>query len=114
EPSKTGARPGLDRPEWNPEEVGHLALRQAAPVRELDHVALALRQALERAVDPPRDERRLGPLRRAEVERGSVRNLRRRIGPIPRAIDDCVSCDRVQPRRTRAAFGAIRPRGAPE
>ena len=64
EPRERAPRPRLDRAERHVQELGDLALREAAPVGELDHGALVLRELLERAVHAPREPRRLGLLGR--------------------------------------------------
>ena len=53
EPRERASRPRLHRPEGYTERVGDLALREAAPVRELDHRPLVLGEDLERPVHLP-------------------------------------------------------------
>ena len=60
------------------EELRHLALRQAAPVGELDHLALSWLELFEGAVHAPRDVRVLGLLRRARLGETRARAARRR------------------------------------
>src|SRR5262249_19953874 len=67
EVAQAGARARLDGTERDVQVAGYLALRQAAVVRELDHLALVRPQALERAMDAPRRVRRLGALRRRRL-----------------------------------------------
>ncbi len=102
-----GARPGLHRSERDAQEVRDLALREPAPVRELDHVPLMRRKLLERAVDAPGRPARLGALGRAGVRGGRLRHLGRRLRAGAAAVDDRVARDRVEPGRDRAALGPV-------
>ncbi len=99
------ARARLHGTERNPERLGDLALREIAPVRERDHLALALRQRLERAVHPPLRPRLLGALVRAGLERRLVGRFGRRLVPGAAAIDDRVARDAVEPRRAGPRSG---------
>ena len=104
-PSSSARRRSADRvrvltvPSGMLRYVGDLALRQAAPVRQLDQRALLLRQFLERTVDAPRRPIRAPRLVRPGPRRGHVRAPRPR--PAPRApakaVDDRVARDGVEP-----------------
>src|SRR5436190_6143907 len=107
-------RARLHGPKRNSELVRDLALGEVAPVGEGDHLALALGQRLERAVDAPLHPRALGALVRAGVERRLVGRLRGRLMARAAAIDDRVARDAVQPRGAGPAFGLVRPCGAPD
>src|SRR4029077_2266515 len=97
------AGPGLDRPQRDAEELCDLALREAAPVRERQHLALSLRQLFQRAVDAPGDPALLGALAGAWVGRRLVRDVRRHVTPRARPVDDRVPGDRVEPGRAGPA-----------
>ena len=57
----------------------------------------------------------LGPLRRPGVGGGLVRRLRgERVDACPRAVDDRVAGNGVEPRRARAALGPIGACGPPD
>ena len=92
----------LTVPSGMPRNSATSTLREAAPVGERDHLALALRQLLERPVHAPRDPALLGAVGRAGFVRRLVRDLRRHIGARARAVDDRVAGDGVEPRRARA------------
>src|SRR5262249_1977806 len=78
------------------------------------HLALALRQCLEREVDAPLHPGPLGALVRAGVERRLFGRLRRRLVAGAAAVDNRVSSDSVEPRGAGPALGLVRPRGAPD
>src|SRR5207342_3771750 len=101
------ARPRLDRSEGDAEVRRDLGLRESAPVGELDHVALALRQVLQRAVDTPGDPVPLGEVGRAGLVRLGVGSLDGGLVTGAAAVDDRVPGDREEPRASRAALGAI-------
>ena len=86
----------------------------AAPVGELEDLALLVGQLLERAMDAPRDERRLGALGRAGLGRGEVGHLpagrlRRAVGRRSRCAPPC----RATARPGRARAGSSRPSARP-
>src|SRR5438094_5740954 len=111
---KRRARARLHGPERNSEFLGHLALREVAPVGERDHLALALGQRLECAVDTPLYPGAFGALVGPGLERGLVRRLGRRLVACAAAVDDRVARDAVQPRRARPAFRLVRARRPPD
>src|SRR5438105_15815206 len=104
---KRRARARLHGPERNSEFLGHLALREIAPVGERDHLALALGQRLERAVHAPLHPRAFGALVGTGLERRLVGRLGRRFVARTAPVDDRVARDAVQPRRTRTALGLV-------
>src|SRR5262249_4883922 len=114
QPCQRGARARLDRAQWNTKVLGHLTLREAAPVRERDHLVLPLRELLERAVDAPGDPILLGALGRAGAVARRLRYLGRRVDTGARAVDDRVSGDRVEPWRPGPALRLVRGGGAPD
>src|SRR5262249_56432290 len=107
-------RSRLDGPERNPQFLRDLALGEVAPVGEGDHLALALRQGLERAVDAPLDPRPLGTLVRAGLERGLLGRLRRRLVARSAAVDDCVPRPPVEPRSAGPPLRLLSPRPPPD
>ena len=88
----------LTVPSGMSQALGDLALRELAPVRELDHVPFVLRQLLDRAVDAPGEPRRLGALVRAGAGRRLVVEISTAgSGRAPGAVHDRVARDRVEP-----------------
>ena len=112
---EAASRSGLHRSEREVEVLRHLALRHAAPVRELDHFALARLELFEGAVHAPRDVRVLRLLRRARLVRRELGQLGVGSGPVAaQPVDDRVPGDRVEPAAGRAAFRPVRRGGAPD
>src|SRR5215831_13931076 len=114
QPCQRGPCSCLDRPQWNTKVLRHLGLGQSAPVRKLDHRAFVRRQLLQGAVDAPRGPARLGAVGRACVVRLLVGRLDRRLAPCPRAVDDRVPCDGVDPRAARTALRPVAVGSAPD
>ena len=77
ETRERASRSRLDRAERDLEPIGDLALREPAPVRELDDGPLVLGKHLERAVHAPRGPRGLGLVRRVGIAAGTVLELGR-------------------------------------
>ena len=96
------------------EPLGDLALREPAPVRELDHRPLVLGQDLERPVDAPRRPCGLGLVRRIGLAARAVLELGDRLGRAPEPVRDRVPRDRVEPGRAATARRVVRARGAPD
>src|SRR5438132_6504788 len=111
---KRRTRARLHGPERNSEFLGHFALREVAPVRERDHLALTFGQRFQRAVHAPLHPRAFGALVGPGLERRLVRCLGRRLVARAAPVDDRVARDAVQPRRTRAALGLVGAGGAPD
>ena len=99
------ARPRLHRAERKLEPLGDLALRELAPVGELDQASLVFGQRLEGAVDA-NDCHVAPPARRGRPQRGQVERLRRRLACL-RHRRDRVPRHRVHPRRAGAALGPV-------
>src|SRR5215472_15582087 len=100
--------------EGNPYERGDLALRQPAPVGELDQLALLVRQRLQRRVDAPGQPAELRLLVRSRLVRRLVRRLRRRLAARAATIGDAVPRDGEQPRRRRSALRTVGLRRPPD
>src|SRR2546423_15175959 len=91
-------RARLHGPERNSKLVRDLALREVAPVGEGDHLALALGQRLESAVDAPPHPRALGALVWAGFEHRLVGRLRWRLVDSAALHVVSVECRAVLPR----------------
>src|SRR5262249_24106676 len=111
EPGEAGAGAGLHGPERDLEKAGDLALRQLAPGGELEHLALAVRQLLERPVHAPGAPARLRALLRARLGRDRLRHLRPRPCAGTTAVGERVARDGVGAGRAGAALGIVRAGG---
>src|SRR5207248_6355308 len=65
-------------------------------------------------MDAPCDPALLRLIGRPRLRGGRIRDLGGRLGARPRAIDDGVPRDGVEPRRARAALGLVRGGRAPD
>ena len=96
--AQRGTRPRLDRAKGDVQEVGDLALRHAAPVRELDERSLLLGKDLECAMDAPRHPLGLGRVSRAGVRRHELGGIvDGRFAAPPEPVDDRVAGDGEDP-----------------
>src|SRR5438105_14786748 len=101
---ESAPRSRLHRSERDVEETRHLALREPAPVCELEYLPLALGKRLQRAVYAPRDIRRLRALGRPRRVPDHARWLHGQLGPRTRPGDAPVAAVRTHPTRSRPAL----------
>ena len=104
----------LDRAERDAEELGDLALREPAPVRELDDRSFVVGQDLERPMHLPGGPRRFGLVRRVGLPARPVHRLRHGLRCSTQSVGDRVARDGVEPRCTLAARGVVRSGRAPD
>src|SRR6266566_8023078 len=114
EPAQRASGASLDGAERDVQEIGDLGLREPAPVSELEQGALVLGQLLQGPMDAPGEPGALRLVRRARFRRGLVGHLGRSFRLGARAVDNCVSRHRVEPRSARASLGPVARGGAPD